>query len=161
SSTTRLNTPGCAQHLQAAAQRAGLEAHALLAFAHGEAAATAKAVARLVTSRKALAAATTQMQKEAADNWRVAALALEARLNEQTNKPTQATAALRKAIAVDEKTPPSGPAGAITPRERLGELLLRQHRPAEALVEFRRSLELHPGRSRSLLGAARAAGAAN
>jgi tetratricopeptide (TPR) repeat protein len=76
---------------------------------------------------------------------------------ELRNQPQKAIDALRKAIAVDERDPPVGPAGAVTARERMGELLLRQHRPADALKEFRQSLDLRPRRSRSLLGAARAA----
>jgi cytochrome c-type biogenesis protein CcmH/NrfG len=39
----------------------------------------------------------------------------------------------------------------------MGDLLLEQKRPAEALVAYQRSMELYPGRFNSLLGAARAA----
>ena len=54
-----------------------------------------------------------------------------------------------------------GPPDIVKPtHELLGELLLALHRPAEAQREFRRALELAPGRSRSLLGLARAARAA-
>jgi tetratricopeptide (TPR) repeat protein len=42
-------------------------------------------------------------------------------------------------------------------RELLGELLLEARRPAEAFGEFERSLDVVPGRFRSLAGAARAA----
>ncbi len=42
-------------------------------------------------------------------------------------------------------------------RELFGELLLEAGRPAEALRQFERSLEVVPGRFRSLAGAARAA----
>ena len=38
-----------------------------------------------------------------------------------------------------------------------GDLLMAQKRPADALAEYRRSLELYPRRLNSLLGAARAA----
>jgi cytochrome c-type biogenesis protein CcmH/NrfG len=39
----------------------------------------------------------------------------------------------------------------------LGDLLLEQKRPAEALAAYKRSTELYPGRFNALLGAARAA----
>jgi tetratricopeptide (TPR) repeat protein len=42
-------------------------------------------------------------------------------------------------------------------RELFGELLLEAGRPADALRQFERSLEVVPGRFRSLAGAARAA----
>jgi cytochrome c-type biogenesis protein CcmH/NrfG len=41
--------------------------------------------------------------------------------------------------------------------ELLGDLHLESCRPAEALAPYRRSLELHPRRLNSLIGAARAA----
>jgi tetratricopeptide (TPR) repeat protein len=42
-------------------------------------------------------------------------------------------------------------------RELLGELLLQQQRPAEALTAFEASLKASPNRFRGFLGAARAA----
>jgi len=54
--------------------------------------------------------------------------------------------------------PPSGPPEMIKPsHELLGEILLRAGRPQEAAQQFATSLERHPMRARSLLGAARAA----
>ena len=41
--------------------------------------------------------------------------------------------------------------------ELLGEILLRDNRPAEAAVQFATALYRHPNRARALLGAARAA----
>jgi tetratricopeptide (TPR) repeat protein len=41
--------------------------------------------------------------------------------------------------------------------ELLGDLLLEQKRPAEALAAYQRSLALYPGRLNSLMGAARSA----
>ena len=107
--------------------------------------------------RQALASAQAKMEKEAASRWKLSALILDARAAELRGKPKDAVEALRAAVVLDEKEPPSGPAGAVTARERLGELLLRQQKAGDALVELRKSLELHPRRSRSLLGAARAA----
>ena len=157
SSPTRASTPGCACHLAQTVARATTEAAALLAFTAGEAAAARKDAAQVGKQRKALHDAVAKMEKEAADEWKAPALVLDAALAELRARPKDAVEALRKAAAFDERTPASGPAGAITPREQLGELFLRQSRPAEALEEFRRSLGFHPGRSRSLLGAGRAA----
>jgi hypothetical protein len=157
-SALRASTPGCPCHVKKAATRAALQAQALLAFTHGQAAAVSRKVAQLESNRQALVGVLAKMDKEAADDWRVSVLILDSQSAELRNKPQAAIDSLHKAIALDEAVPPSGPAGAITPRERLGELLLRQHRPADALKEFRQSLDSHPRRSRSLLGAATAAG---
>lgn len=157
-SAFRASTPGCACHVKKAATHAALQAQALLAFTHGQAAAVGRNVAQLESSRQALVGVLAKMDKEAADDWRVSVLILDSQLAELRNQPKTAIDSLRKAIALDEAVPPSGPAGAVTPRERLGELLLRQHRPADALKEFRQSLDSHPRRSRSLLDAATAAG---
>lgn len=56
---------------------------------------------------------------------------------------------------------PVSPGAILPPNEALGELLLDLDRPAEALAAFERSLEVWPGRYNSLLGAARAAVAAD
>ncbi len=54
--------------------------------------------------------------------------------------------------------PPSGPPAVIKPsHELLGEALLRADRPGEASAAFAVSLDRHPNRAASLLGAARAA----
>lgn len=80
---------------------------------------------------------------------------------------TQAAAGgLEKAIhllrgaaeAESRMPPPSGPPAVITPsHELLGEALLRADRPGEAAAAFALSLDRHPNRAASLLGAARAA----
>ena len=156
-SRTPANTPGPACHVAVSARRAAVEAQAVLAFAHGEAAAARQDAALVDKSRQALVASVAKMNKDAADDWKVYAVILEARSAELHARPKAAVEALRQAIALDEHWPASGPAGAVTARERLGELFLRQGRAADALAEFARSLEIHPRRSRSLLGAARAA----
>jgi tetratricopeptide (TPR) repeat protein len=157
SSATQASTPGCVCHVAISAARAALKADALVAFMHGEAAAARKDAARLDASRQALATADAKMEKDGSEDWKALELVLDARAAELRGKPADAIALLRKAIALDERAPPSGPVGAVSPRERLGELLLRQGRGADALKEFRKSLDGHPARSRSLLGAARAA----
>jgi tetratricopeptide (TPR) repeat protein len=154
-SATQASTPGCAGHVEKSAAEAGLYAEALDAFTRGEAAFARKDAAALDAFRKKLDAAQAKMEKEPAEGWHIGQLELAARADELRGKNPEA--ALRQAVALEEKEPPSGPAGSVTARERLGELLLAQGKFADALAEFRKSLELHPRRSRSLLGAARAA----
>jgi tetratricopeptide (TPR) repeat protein len=68
---------------------------------------------------------------------------------------------LREAAAREDAIPfEFGPPDIIKPtHELLGEVLLSAGRAAEAVREFSRALELAPGRSRALLGLARAAAA--
>jgi tetratricopeptide (TPR) repeat protein len=68
-------------------------------------------------------------------------------------------ALMREAAALEVATPkPAVTPGPTLPAiELLGDLLMAQRRPAEALAAYRRSLELYPRRFNSLLGAARAA----
>jgi tetratricopeptide (TPR) repeat protein len=75
---------------------------------------------------------------------------------------SQALDTLRTAAAREDGFPAEfGPPDIVKPtHELLGELLLRQNRPAEAQREFTRALELAPRRLRSLLGLASAAAAA-
>ena len=70
-----------------------------------------------------------------------------------------ALAKMREAVALEIATPKHAvtPGPTLPALEQLGDLLVLQHRPAEALAEYRRSLELYPRRLNSLLGAARAA----
>jgi hypothetical protein len=58
--------------------------------------------------------------------------------------------------ATTEKHPVT-PGEVLPATELLGDMLLADERPAEALTEFRRSLERGPGRFNSLWGAARSA----
>ena len=66
---------------------------------------------------------------------------------------------MREAAEIEAATPKHAvtPAPTLPAFELLGDLLLEQSRPAEALMAYRRSLELYPRRFNSLLGAARAA----
>ena len=68
-------------------------------------------------------------------------------------------ALMREAVALEESTPkhPVTPAPTLPASELLGDLLLEQARPAEALVAYQHSLAGHPRRFNSLLGVARAA----
>jgi tetratricopeptide (TPR) repeat protein len=73
-----------------------------------------------------------------------------------------AFAALRDAAKIEDRLPMEfGPPDIVKPsHELLGEVLLQSGRAAEAQREFTRSLEMAPGRARSLLGLGRAAMAA-
>ena len=71
----------------------------------------------------------------------------------------QGEALLREAAALEQATPKHAvtPGPTLPAEELLGDLLLEQHRPAEALAAYRRSLALYPGRRNSVQGAERAA----
>jgi tetratricopeptide (TPR) repeat protein len=73
----------------------------------------------------------------------------------------QAIASMKRAVSLEEAMPPpSGPPAVVKPtHELLGEILLQAERPKEAAQQFAVSLERHPRRARSLLGAARAGAA--
>src|SRR4029078_8812086 len=66
---------------------------------------------------------------------------------------------MKKATALEESvTAPYGPPGLIKPSHELfGEILLRAGKRAEGAEQFKVSLQRHPNRARSLLGASRAA----
>jgi hypothetical protein len=68
---------------------------------------------------------------------------------------------MREAAELEASTPKHGvtPGPTLPAHELLGDLLMEQKVPAEALVAYKRSMELYPKRFNSLLGAARAAGA--
>jgi tetratricopeptide (TPR) repeat protein len=81
---------------------------------------------------------------------------------EQNGKPADALQLARSAAELEESmnkdavTP-----GAVTPaREMLAELLLRQHHPQDALVEYESVLKIAPNRFNALYGAGSAAEAA-
>jgi tetratricopeptide (TPR) repeat protein len=85
---------------------------------------------------------------------------LRAAIAREANRPEEAAAGLRKAIELEKALPrPSGPAEGISAWELLGETLLAAHDAEGAGAAFEAALAQHPGRARSLLGAARAAAA--
>jgi tetratricopeptide (TPR) repeat protein len=90
---------------------------------------------------------------------KVMALALEARIALARGESERAeTLARRAAAAEDAMTFEAGPPVVVKPAHELaGEILLEIGKPAEARREFETSLARTPGRSRSLLGLARAA----
>ena len=68
-------------------------------------------------------------------------------------------ALMREAADLESSTPkaPVTPAPTLPAHELLGDLLLEEKEPAEALAAYRRALELYPRRFNALLGSARAA----
>jgi tetratricopeptide (TPR) repeat protein len=94
-----------------------------------------------------------------ARNIQVLDLELRAWLAAVEGDGESSVALMREAAEVEVGTPkhPVTPAPTLPAHELLGDLLLEQNRPADAVAAYRRSLELYPRRFNSLLGAARAA----
>lgn len=94
-----------------------------------------------------------------ARNIRILRLAVEAWLAHEEQDRGSSLALMREAAELEVSTPKHAvtPAPTLPTYELLGDLLLEQERPADALDAYRRSLELYPRRFNSLLGAARAA----
>lgn len=97
-----------------------------------------------------------------ARNIRVLRLELSAWVGHFEGHKDRSVALLREAAELESSTPKHAvtPGPTLPAFEQMGELLLEQGRPAEALAAYRRSLEFYPKRFNSLLGAARAAQAA-
>ncbi len=65
---------------------------------------------------------------------------------------------MKSAISLEETTPASlFPAPLLAGNEQLGDLLLEQNQPEQALAAYEASLQLAPNRFNSLLGGGRAA----
>jgi tetratricopeptide (TPR) repeat protein len=75
------------------------------------------------------------------------------------HKPEEAAAMMRQAADDEDAVEklPVTPGPIIPAREQLGDLLLEQNHPEQALIEFKAALLLAPGRRGSIQGAARAA----
>ena len=131
-------------------------ARALGAARSGDTAAATAEIAELEGLREVL-------EERKDDYWagqvEIQRLVANAWLAEAGGRGEEAVELLRSAAEMEDGTEKS----AITPgplapaRELLGEMLLAQDRPEEALVEFEASLEKGPDRFRSLYGAGRAA----
>lgn len=140
---------------------------AIVVFARGLGAARQGDVAgaRLQRERLSELEAATQDRGEAlfANHVRVLALALDGWTAQATGDPAAARARLGEAATLEAAIPkpPVTPGPTLPAYELLGDLLLLQHTPAQALAAYEQSLSLYPNRFNSLLGAARAAGAAN
>jgi tetratricopeptide (TPR) repeat protein len=94
-----------------------------------------------------------------ARNIRVLHLTVRAWLAQAQHERDSAVALMRQAADLEASTPKHAvtPGPTLPASELLGELLLDQKEPAEALVAYQRSLGLYPRRFNSLIGAARAA----
>ncbi len=128
-----------------------------LGAAHmGDLAEAGAAVGRL----EELEAATGKAGEELfARNIRMLRLELTAWLAQVEGEEESSVALMREAAALEASTPKHAvtPGTTLPAHEILGDLLMEQKRPEEALASYRRSLELYPRRFNSLLGAARAA----
>lgn len=97
----------------------------------------------------------------AIDEWHAAELQLRGRAAMLRGAPQTGLKLIGQAADLEDRETPSGPIeSGVSARERLGEAYLSINKPADALREFRRALDLHPRRARVLLGCARAATAA-
>ncbi|HEY5546226.1 MAG TPA: tetratricopeptide repeat protein [Gemmatimonadaceae bacterium] len=94
-----------------------------------------------------------------ARNIRMLRLELSAWLAHVEGRKDSSIALMREAAALEAATPKHAvtPGPTLPAEELLGDLLLEQKQPAEALAAYRRSLAQYPKRFNSVLGAARAA----
>jgi tetratricopeptide (TPR) repeat protein len=140
-----------------------LWAEAVTWFARGLGAAREGAVqeARLAGKRleELEAAATNAGEVLFTRNIRVLRLAVGAWLAHAEEDKESSVALMRAAADLELSTPKHAvtPGPTLPAYELLGDLLLEQAHPAEALVAYQRSLDLYPRRFNSLLGAARSA----
>ena len=107
-----------------------------------------------------LEAATSRQGEELfAKNIRVLRLELEAWIAHETDERERSVSLMQEASRLEASTPKHAvtPAPTIPADELLGDLLMEQGRPADALSAYRRSMQLYPRRLNTLLGAARAA----
>ena len=93
-----------------------------------------------------------------ARNIRVLRLELNAWVAHVEGQREPSVALMREAAALEGSTPKHAvtPGPTLPAQELLGDLLMEQKQPAEALAAYKRSMELYPKRFNSLLGAARA-----
>jgi tetratricopeptide (TPR) repeat protein len=94
-----------------------------------------------------------------ARNIRVLRLELNAWLAHVEGQRESSVALMREAAELEASTPKHAvtPGPTLPAQELLGDLLMEQKQPAEALASYKRSIELYPRRFNGLLGAARAA----
>jgi tetratricopeptide (TPR) repeat protein len=79
-------------------------------------------------------------------------------MHQAAGEPDSAVALLRRAAELEANTPKPAvtPGPTLPAAELLGDLYLKQRRPAEALSMYRQALRLYPGRRNSVLGEKRA-----
>ncbi len=98
-------------------------------------------------------------EKLFARNIQVLRLELDAWRAHASKDAKSSLALMREAAELETSTPKAAvtPGPTLPAHEQLGDLLLAQNQPADALAAYKRSLELYPRRFNSLQGAARAA----
>jgi tetratricopeptide (TPR) repeat protein len=94
-----------------------------------------------------------------ARNIQVLRLELSAWLAHVEGRKESSVGLMQEAANLETSTPKAAvtPGPTLPAHELLGDLLMEQKQPAEALVAYKRSMELYPHRFNSLLGAARSA----
>ncbi len=94
-----------------------------------------------------------------ARNIRMLHLELASWIAQQQGRPTAAIALMERAVELEASTPKHAvtPGPTLPASELLGDLLMLQRKPAEALGAYRRSLTLYPRRCNSVAGAVWAA----
>jgi len=94
-----------------------------------------------------------------ARNIQMLRLELNAWLAHVERHEESSVALMREAAELEASTPKHAvtPGPTLPAHELLGDLLMEQNQPAEALAAYKRSMELYPRRFNGLLGAARAA----
>ncbi len=139
------------------------QAEAVLVFARGlgaarkgNAAAARKDVDRLYELKEAMTAAKNSYWASQADFQIKAVSAWILRAERRDHEALTVMRAAAEAEEASDKHPVT-PGNVAPSRELLGEMLMELGRPAQALVEFERSLKRDPLRFRALYGAARAA----
>jgi tetratricopeptide (TPR) repeat protein len=139
---------------------------AISRFARGLGAARLGGLAAAKTEAERLAELEASTRKSGeelfARNVQVLRLELEAWLAHARGERASSVALMRDAVELETSTPKHAvtPGPILPAHELLGDLLVEQKSPAEALAAYRSSLELYPKRFSALLGAARAARAA-
>ncbi len=154
-------TAGCHPEPQGDEAKAARRLRAWIARLRAEAALAKKDVAGAIAASDFIAQSVPK-NDPAIDDWKAAELQLRGRAAILRGAPQTGLKLIAQAADLEDRETPSGPIeSGVSARERLGEAYLAQGKPADALREFRRALELHPRRARVLLGCARAAAAAS
>ncbi|MEK6802170.1 MAG: tetratricopeptide repeat protein [Nitrospirota bacterium] len=136
---------------------------AVIWFARGLGAAREGRVEEARRARQRLeeleAAASNAGEELFARNIRILRLGLDAWLAQVARDAETSVTLMRQAVDLEAATPKHAvtPGPTLPSHELLGDLLMEQGKPAEALAAYERSLALYPRRFNSLLGAARAA----
>lgn len=134
-------------------------AKGLGAVHEGDTAAARAAIDRLQALERAAGTAGEELFTR---NIRVMRLEVSAWLAQYHGDASAGVSLLQQAADLEVATPKHAvtPAPTVPAHELLGDLLMVQRRPADALTAYERALTLHPRRFNALLGAARAARAA-